>query len=601
MAGKVEASSWKRTHTCGELRGADDGKLVTLCGWVANRRDHGGIFFIDVRDRYGLTQVTVDPERVDAALLDVASGLKAEDVVSVRGTAVRRAPEQVNPQRATGEVEVFATEIELLAGAETPPFEILDETDTSIDLRLEYRYLDLRRRPLLEALEFRSKFLLAMRNYLAARQFVEVETPMLSRATPEGARDYLVPSRVHKGAFYALPQSPQIFKQLCMVGGVDRYFQIARCFRDEDLRADRQPEFTQLDLEMSFVEEDEVLEVMEGTVAAAFREVLGVEVELPLPRLAYGDAIERFCLDKPDLRFDLELVDVASVAADCGFQVFTKALEAGGRVKALCVPGGASFSRKKIDWLGSFAQEYGAKGLAWCKVTDDGLSGPVAKFFPDAAGSKLAQVAGATAGDLLVFAADTHAVVHRVLGELRNHVAKDLGLCDPKVFRFAWVVHFPMFEWSEERERWEPCHHPFTAPLDWDVDFTADPGNLASRAYDMVLNGWELGSGSVRIHRRDVQERLFEFLGLPEAEIEDKFGFLLKALRFGAPPHGGFALGIDRIVALALGRSGIRDVIAFPKTTSAACLMSEAPSHVSAEQLDELAIRVVPQAGTDGG
>ncbi|MAE75765.1 MAG: aspartate--tRNA ligase [Planctomycetes bacterium] len=589
----TETASWKRTHTCGELTVGNDGQAVTLCGWVANRRDHGGIFFIDLRDRYGITQVTVDPgfEGTSPELLTTAGNLKAEDVVSVTGTVKNRDAAQINPNRDTGAIEVFARKIEVLAGADTPPFEILDKSDTSVELRMKYRYLDMRRAPVREALELRSRFILALRNSLVRQEFIEVETPILTKATPEGARDYLVPSRVHPDSFYALPQSPQIFKQLCMVAGLDRYFQIARCFRDEDLRADRQPEFTQLDLEMSFVEEDDVVAVMEQAVAAAFKECLNVEVSLPFPRIDYREAMERYGLDKPDLRFGIELIDVAEQAKDSGFKVFTGALEAGGRVKALCVPGAAEWSRKKIDGLADVAQEYGGKGLAWAKVGDGELTGSVAKFFPGEAATALCEQCGAEAGDLLLFAADREAVVHRVLGELRNHVARELGLVDPNVFRFAWVMHFPLFEWSDERQRFEPSHHPFTAPLDWDVDFNEDTGSIQSRAYDMVLNGWELGSGSVRIHRRDVQERLFAYLGLGEEEVQEKFGFLLEAFRYGAPPHAGFAVGLDRLVTLALGKESIRDVIAFPKTTSATCLLTGAPSAVQPEQLAELRIR----------
>ncbi|MEZ5987894.1 MAG: aspartate--tRNA ligase [Planctomycetota bacterium] len=595
-------SSWKRTVSCGGLRPEDEGRTVTLNGWVANRRDHGQLFFLDLRDRYGVTQVTLDPENEGFRPEDLAlaQDLGAEDVVAVTGRVVRRAPELINPNRATGAIEVLPTRMERLSSSLVPPFVIEDKSDTSIELRLQYRYLDLRRRPMLEALEVRSRFVHALRDWLVGQDFVEVETPILTKATPEGARDYLVPSRVHKGSFYALPQSPQVFKQILMVAGVDRYFQIARCFRDEDLRADRQPEFTQLDLEMSFVEEEDVLQAVEGCVAHAFREVLGHEVPTPFERIPFAEAMERWGVDKPDLRFGMELVDVGEVVRGCGFQVFDGALERGGIVKAIRVEEGASLSRKDIDGLTDFVKEQGAKGLAWLKVADGELTGPVAKFFDAARGNALLAATGAEAGDLLLFGADERKVVLRALGQLRNRLARDLDRIEPGVFRFCWVTAFPLFEQGDDGS-WQSSHHPFTAPLDWDADFEADPGSVASRAYDLVLNGWELGSGSIRIHRRDVQERLFAFLGLGRDEVEAKFGHLVGALQYGAPPHGGFAVGIDRIVAMALGLTSIRDVIAFPKTASATCLMTDAPSEVDPAQLAELAIRVeMPATGTRG-
>ncbi|MFQ5503498.1 MAG: aspartate--tRNA ligase, partial [Planctomycetota bacterium] len=549
---------------------------------------HGGIFFVDLRDRYGITQITVDPEDGCKTLLEQAGNLKAEDVISVSGVVRGRSPDQINPNRITGAIEVVAERIEILSRSLIPPFEILDNLEPSLDLRLRYRYLDLRRRPMLEALELRSRFVHAMRSLLVSRDFIEVETPILTRATPEGARDYLVPSRVQRGKFYALPQSPQIFKQILMVAGTDKYFQIARCFRDEDLRADRQPEFTQLDLEMSFVTEDDVLEAMEATVAHAFDKCLGVALERPFPRLRYVDAMERYGSDKPDLRFGLELLDVSGETRSSDFRVFRAAIEAGGVVKAIRVPGGSEISRKRIDALEVLAREHGAKGLAWMKISSEGRSGPVAKYFGGEDG--LVEKLGAGAEDLVLFAADRREIVNRALGEVRLGLARELGLLDPKQFSFCWIREFPLFEWSEERQRFEPSHHPFTAPLDWDADFTKDPGSIASRAYDLVLNGWELGSGSIRIHRQDVQKRLFRFLGLGEQEVERRFGFLIEALRYGAPPHGGFGMGLDRILALALGRSVIREVIAFPKTASASCLMCEAPSEVPGELLGELGL-----------
>jgi aspartyl-tRNA synthetase len=501
-----------RSHHCGELRKSDVDTEVILCGWVANRRDHGGIFFVDLRDRYGITQITVDPDHgdVDASRLEEMASLKAEDVIRVRGRVIPRPDSQINPDRLTGEVEVLALELELLRSSATPPIDMIDDCETSVDLRLQYRFLDLRRRPMMDNMVFRSRFSHAIREHLMTRDFVEVETPILTKATPEGARDYLVPSRVHPGEFYALPQSPQIFKQILQVSGVDRYFQIARCFRDEDLRADRQPEFTQLDLEMSFVDEEDVFAVMEGVMQHAFRSAVGVEVSTPFPRMTYDEAMRRYGSDKPDVRFAMELCDVGELVAGCEFKVFTGALESGGQVKGICVEGGGEYSRKQIDALTDFAKEYGAKGLAWAKVDDKGeLTGSIARWFGGEAGAPLRDALGAKSGDLLLFAADKSKVVARVLGELRRHIAKERGLLDPTEFAFLWITEFPLFEYSEERDRYEPSHHPFTAPADWDADFTKDQGSIKSRAYDLVLNGWELGSGSIRIHRQDVQDRLF--------------------------------------------------------------------------------------------
>ncbi|MEM7202817.1 MAG: aspartate--tRNA ligase [Planctomycetota bacterium] len=587
-------ASWQRTHTCGELRVGDAGKTVVLNGWVENRRDHGGVLFLDLRDRYGTTQVVVDDQRqgVAAGLLERATRLGAEDCVAIAGEVVTRDPDKVNPGRATGEVELVAHEVTIFSEADTPPFEIVDEAEANEELRMRKRFLDLRRRPMQSALIQRSKLVQAVRSFLASQGFVEVETPVLTKSTPEGARDYLVPSRVNPGSFYALPQSPQIFKQLMMISGLDRYYQIARCFRDEDLRADRQPEFSQIDLEMSFVEEDDVLDLVEGMVVAGFRDGLGVEVPRPFPRLDYADAQRRYGSDKPDLRFELELIDVSELAGKSDFKVFAQAIADGGQVKGLCVPGQAeNFSRKDIDGLTAHVGEYGARGLAWAKITADGVTGSIAKFFGGAAGDALIEATGAAAGDLLLFVADRTEVVHRALGALRVRLGAALGLRDPKEFRFCWVTSFPMFEFHEERGTWDSAHHPFTAPDDWELeDYSKDTAKIRSRAYDLVLNGWELGSGSIRIHRPDVQQRVFEFLGISEEEQQSKFGFLLDAMRYGAPPHGGIALGLDRLIAMALGHDSIRDVIAFPKTTSAQDLMCEAPSTVAPEQLAELHI-----------
>ncbi len=585
--GKSLSADWRRTHDLGALRKQHVGQVVTLNGWVHARRDHGGIYFIDLRDRYGITQVVLSEELADAQQISI------EDVIAIRGEVVAREANNVNPDRETGEIEVLVREFLTLSKAKTPPFEVSGGDEPSVDVRLRYRYIDLRREPMQKAILHRARFVSALRRAFEDQGFVDIETPILTRATPEGARDYLVPSRIHPGSFYALPQSPQIFKQILMVAGFDRYYQVARCFRDEDLRADRQPDFTQLDLEMSFVEEDDVFAVWEKALADTFREALGIEIETPFPRMRYSEAMERFGSDKPDLRFGMELIDVADWARTSDFKVFQGALESGGRVMGLCVAGGASLSRKEIDALGNLASEFGAKGLAWWKAGKDGGSGPLARFAAGDLAGKLMEVMGASEGDLCLFAADREAVVHRVLGELRLHLSRRLGLAR-KGWNLLWVTHFPLFHYDEAAERWVSSHHPFTAPEDWEM--AGDPGKLASRAYDLVLNGWELGSGSVRIHRADVQERVFELLGIGEKERAEKFGHLLEALSFGAPPHGGFAMGIDRIVALTAGIDNIRDVIAFPKTTSASDLMCQAPSPVQAEQLEEVHIALSGKA-----
>ena len=593
-------ASWQRTHTCGQLMLDDVGKTVVLNGWIENRRDHGGVLFLDVRDRYGVTQVVVDQERGNVApgTLDRASKLGAEFVISVTGAVVEREEGKVNPNRATGAIEVEAHEILILNESETPPFEVLDNAEANEELRMRYRYLDLRRRPMQAAMQHRATFVHAARAYLAEQGFFDIETPFLTKSTPEGARDYLVPSRVHPGHFYALPQSPQIFKQLLMVSGMDRYYQIARCFRDEDLRADRQPEFTQIDLEMSFVEEDDVLSLIEGMMVAGFRAV-GLEATAPFPRLPYDEAIARYGSDKPDLRFGMELIDVSEQAAVTDFKVFTGAVADGGVVNCLCVEGAADkFSRKDIEGLEAFVKEYGAKGLAWTKVTDGEPTGGVAKFLAGEVGAALFAAAGAKPGDLLLFGADRTPVVKRALGELRVRLGTHLELRKPGEFQFAWVTEFPLFVQNEDTGRWDSTHHPFTAPIDWDLeDYGVDTAAIKSRAYDLVLNGWELGSGSVRIHRRDVQERVFDFLGISEEEQRLRFGFMLDAFRYGAPPHGGIALGLDRVVAVSLGLDSIREVIAFPKTTSATDLMCDAPSVVAPEQLADLHV-VVPRVET---
>jgi len=588
----AQASKWRRTHTCGELRASHVGQTVTLNGWVHGRRDLGGIYFVDLRDRYGLTQIVLSEA--------VAQGIKLspEDVLTVTGEVIARESGNVNADLPTGEVEVRVTSVETLSSAKLPPFEIVDGLETGIELRLRHRYLDLRRPEMQRNMLHRSRFIGAMRNAFLAREFAEIETPILTKATPEGARDYLVPSRVHPGNFYALPQSPQIFKQILMVSGMDRYFQVARCFRDEDLRADRQPEFTQLDMEMSFVDEEAVFEVWEGVMCDTFREAMGIELVTPFPRLRWREAMERYGVDKPDTRFGMELVDVAEWARDCDFKVFTGTLEAGGRVMGLVVEGGAELSRKEITALEDEVKNYGAKGLAWWKAAADGGAGPLARFAPEGKAGALMELMGAKEGDLCVFVADKEAVVWRALGELRVHLGKQRNLIDRERWDFLWVTHFPMFEWDEGEQRGFAAHHPFTSPTDPALE--GDLATLESRAYDMVLNGWELGSGSIRIHRSDVQQRVFELLEISPEDQQRKFGFLLDALAYGAPPHGGFAMGLDRVVALSLGMDSIRDVVAFPKTASATDLMCDAPSTVEAAQLDEVHIKSVAPAPDAG-
>ena len=592
----MSAPSWRRTHTCGDLRTEHADQAVVLNGWVAKRRNLGGIYFVDVRDRHGLTQLVLEG---DEELIDVGraegEGLSPEDVIAIHG--VVRPREQPNADMPTGLIEVKVTRLERLARAELPPFEIIEDLDTDVELRLQYRYLDLRRPDMQRNLLHRSRFIGAMRNAFLARNFADVETPILTKATPEGARDYLVPSRVHAGKWYALPQSPQIFKQILMVAGMDRYFQVARCFRDEDLRADRQPEFTQLDMEMSFVEEEDVYEIWEGVVVDTFRDAMDVEIPIPFPRLTWAEAMNRYGSDKPDTRFGMELCDLADWVPTCDFGVFKSALAEGGRVMGIAVPGGGkAVSRGQLKTLEKLAKEHGARGLAWWKPGEEGgAAGPVAKFLGGAVGEALVSKMGASGDDLLLFAAGASSMVWRVLGALRLRLGKQLELLQPG-WNFLWVTNFPMFEKDEEQDRWYSSHHPFTAPQDWSM--TEDPATMESRAYDMVLNGWELGSGSIRIHRQDVQRKVFELLSIGEDEQTEKFGFLLKALSYGAPPHGGFAMGLDRIVALTLGMDSIRDVVAFPKTTSAADLMCEAPSQVDPALLEEVHVRSAPPAET---
>ncbi len=587
---RAGSASWRRTHTCGELRAAHVGKTATLNGWVQARRNHGGIYFLDLRDRYGITQVVLDEK--------IASNVKigSEYVLSVKGEVSARAASNVNTERETGEIELVATQVEVLSPSRTPPFLVDADEEVSIENRLTYRYIDLRRPIMQRNLIHRARLISAMRRAFEAQGFIEVETPILTKATPEGARDYLVPSRVHPGEFYALPQSPQIFKQILMVAGFDKYFQVARCFRDEDLRADRQPEFTQLDMEMSFVEEEDVFAVWEKVVAATWREAMNMELSLPFPRLRWEEAMERFGVDKPDMRFALELKDIATWASKSTFGVFTNALTSGGRVMGILVPAAHALSRKDIAGLEEVAKSFGAQGLAYWKAAREGSSGPLARFVTDpASAEELMTSLGAKEGDTCLFAAGAKPMVRKVLGELRIQLGKRFQLPDKTKQAFAWVTHFPLFEYDADLKRWFSAHHPFTAPEDWTLGGDgADPGGLASRSYDLVYNGWELGSGSVRIHRPDVQEKVFQILGIGPEERQRKFGFFVEALASGAPPHAGFALGLDRIVALSLGMDNIREVVAFPKTASATDLMCQAPSSVAPEQLAEVHVKILP-------
>ena len=585
----------QRTHLCGELRADHIGQTVTLCGWVHSRRNHGGVIFIDLRDREGLAQIVFKPEHNQAAL-DTADSFRAEYVVAARGQVRPRLPGMVNPKLATGEVELYVDEVELLNAAETPPFEIDDALDVSQELRLRYRYLDLRRPCMQRNLIFRSRCFRAIREYFARHGFIDVETPLLTKSTPEGARDYLVPSRVNPGRFYALPQSPQLFKQILMVAGLDRYVQIVKCLRDEDLRADRQPEFTQLDVEMSFIDEENVFGLIDGLMAEVMDTMLGITIDTPIRRLPYPEAMARYGTDKPDLRFGMEIVDVGAIAAHCQFGVFTGVLEAGGQVRGLNAKGAAEkYSRRQIDLLAEWLKDFGARGLAWMKVDPSGkLASSIVKFFSEEQQAALAETMGAQPGDLLLFVAAPPAVVAASLDELRRRLGRELGLIPDGAYAFCWIVDFPLFHWNAEEQRPDPSHHPFTSPHPDDLGFLEErPLDVRARAYDIVLNGTELGGGSIRIHRRDVQERVLRLLNIGADEAREKFGFLLDALKYGAPPHGGIALGLDRLIMLLLGLDSLREVIAFPKTQKAVELLTGAPSVVDERQLRELGIRVV--------
>lgn len=591
-----------RDKGCGEVREADINSNITLSGWVFRRRDHGGLVFVDLRDRSGIAQIVFNPD-VSAEAHKLAHGLRSEFVIKVSGEVRKRPEGTENTEILTGNIEIYVSSLNILNEASPLPFQMEEAAEASEFLRLKHRYLDLRRPEMQHNLIVRHKAAKVMRDYLDQHGFLEIETPMLTKSTPEGARDYLVPSRLNPGHFYALPQSPQLFKQILMVSGLERYFQVVRCFRDEDLRADRQPEFTQVDLEMSFVERDEVITIIEEMLKLVFKNVLGTEVAVPFERLGYKEALERFGNDKPDMRFGLELKDVADLAKQGSFKVFLDALESGGRIKAINGKGMAGMSRKEVDLLTEEARTFGAKGLAWIKLKD-GFDSPIAKFFPEEVLKQMAQRLEAEEGDLMLFVADKEKVVHDVLSRMRLELGKRLNLIKPG-FKFVWVLDFPLLEWDEEAGRFQAMHHPFTSPFDEDIEklFPLDNSALRTphsvlsmmraKAYDIVLNGYEIGGGSIRIHRQEVQRKIFETLGISDDEARTKFGFLLDALEYGAPPHGGIALGLDRLIMLMVGATSIRDVIAFPKTQKASCLMSGAPSDVEFKQLRDLHIKTV--------
>lgn len=581
-----------RSHYCGDVNKSHVGQEVTLVGWVNRSRDLGGVVFLDLRDREGLIQVVYDPDLPE--VFNVASTLRAEFCVQVKGLVRARPDSQVNGQMKTGEIEVLGQALTIINAADPLPLSMDNYQNNSEEQRLKYRYLDLRRPEMAQRLIFRAKVTSSVRRFLDSNGFLDIETPILTKATPEGARDYLVPSRTYKGQFFALPQSPQLFKQLLMMSGFDRYYQIVKCFRDEDLRADRQPEFTQIDIEMSFVTENDVMQLAESLALHLFKQVLDIEIPAPIPRLTYREAIDRFGTDRPDTRFDFEIVDISEAAVASDFQVFKSVIESKGQVRAINAKNCACFSRKQIDDLTAFVAQFGAKGLAWIKVTDNGLESSIVKFFPEQAQQKLRESLDAHPGDLLLFVADKHAVVAESLGNLRLELARRQGLMNADQYSFLWVTEFPLLEFDTEANRYVACHHPFTSPIEEDLDkLEHAPGSVRSRAYDLVLNGSEIAGGSIRIHQRDAQERMFRQLGISEEEAQEKFGFLLDAFRYGAPPHGGIAFGYDRLIALMAGKEFIRDVIPFPKTNTAASLMDGAPSTVDPAQLRELGLRLL--------
>lgn len=580
-----------RSFFCGEVPESAIGEKITLKGWVQKRRDLGGLIFIDLRDRTGIVQVVFNPD-TSAEALKVAEKIRNEFVLNIEGKVVAREAATINSLLKTGKIEVYAEEVTIINEAKTPPFIISDKTDASEDIRLKYRYLDFRRPVMFETLKMRHQVTKTIRDFLDGEEFLDIETPILTKSTPEGARDYLVPSRVHPGEFYALPQSPQLFKQLLMVGGIERYYQIARCFRDEDLRADRQPEFTQVDIETSFLGQEDIIALMEKMMAKVMREVKGLEVVTPFPRLTYDEAMSRYGSDKPDTRFEMELVDLSEIVKHSSFKVFAAAVENGGQVKAINVKQAAEkYSRKDIDALGEYAARFGAKGLAWLKVEAEGFKGPIAKFITPEEEQAMKATLDAQPGDLLLFVADKKSNVADSLGALRLKLGKDLDRIDQSLFNFLWVTDWPLLEYDEEEERYYAAHHPFTMPFREDMHLLeSEPAKVRAQAYDIVLNGYELGGGSLRIFERDIQEKMFKVLGFKQEEAQEQFGFLLNAFEYGTPPHGGIALGLDRLVMLLAGSSNLRDTIAFPKTASASCLLTNAPGDVSQAQLDELSL-----------